>query len=122
MPAVWPLWLTPVLIFGGALVSIAWAPDAVEDFYLGALLPYLITFWIGQGFSFAWDVARASVAGVPAPVAAATGLLASFVIMGMLGGVRIILEDPWIFGVAVVPGLRLASAAVARTRVRRHRL
>lgn len=122
MPAAWPLWVTPALILGGALVSIAWAPDGVEDFYLGALMPYLITCWIGLGFSFAWDVTRASAAGVPAPVVAATGLLASFVILGMLGGVRIILEDPWIFGVAVVPGLRLASAAVARARVRRHRL
>ena len=86
---------------GGAL------EDAWEDF----AAPFLIMYWLGLGFTIAWDYVReaASAPGVSPTVVAITGVLGALVILGMLGGPQALIDDPWLFGVAIAPGLQLAG-------------
>ena len=93
---------------GGAL------EDAWEDF----AAPFLITYCIGLGFTIAWDVVResASLGGASATVVALTGVLSALVIFGMLGGPQALIDDPWLFGVAIAPGLQLAGPLLRKRR------
>ena len=69
-----------------------------------------------MGFTYAWDtVAHPLRSGAASPlVVAAVGVLGALVILSMLGGIRVLWEDPWIFGVAVAPGLRLGAPLLSR--------
>jgi hypothetical protein len=75
---------------------------------LGGFPGFLITYWIGLGFTNAWDLLKDSVHGASPTVIAITGALSALIILGMLGGPAVVVEDPWLFGVAVAPGLQLA--------------
>jgi len=111
----WPLWAMPVVVLGG-LVLATYAPDPIESFYIDAGLPFLITFWIGLGFSYTWRYIRLSMpreSFTPAMIAA-VGILSALVILSMLGGISVLWEDPWLFGVAVAPGFSLARPLVRR--------
>jgi hypothetical protein len=97
----------PVIVIGGFVLaggSNGFFSDAWEEF----LGPFLITYWIGLGFTNAWDLLKDSMHGVSPTVIAVTGALSALLILGMLGGPAILIEDPWLFGVAVAPGLQLA--------------
>lgn len=111
----WPLWVMPVVVLGG-LVLATHAPEGVESFYVDAGLPFLITFWIGLGFSLTWRYIRLSMpSGSFTPgMVAVVGVLSALVILSMLGGISVLWEDPWIFGVAVAPGFSLARPLVRR--------
>ena len=108
MPSPLPLIVIPAAIFGGVFLSVAVLPGAIGDFYVDHALPFLVLLWIGQGFSYAWDVARVSTFGAPPVVVAGVGVLSAFIILSMLGGVSTRWEAPEIVGVAVFPGLRMA--------------
>ncbi len=108
MPSRLPLVVIPALIFAGVFLSVSVFPGEVGDFFVDIALPFLVVLWIGQGFNYAWDVARVSTFGAPPLVVAATGVLSALAILSMLGGIDTLWEDPEIFGVAVFPGLRMA--------------
>jgi hypothetical protein len=99
---------TPAVVIGGYILfssSSGFLSDAWDDF----VGPFLITYWIGLGFTMTWDVVKESLHGAPPPVVAATGALGALVTLGMLGGPRALIDDPWLFGVAIAPGLQLAG-------------
>jgi hypothetical protein len=112
---VYPLWLFPIVVIGG-LIAVQYAPDSIESFYADDALPWLVTYWIGMGFTTTWrlmgESARAQ--GTPAGIVAAVGVLSALVLLSMLGGIRVLWEEPWIFGVAVAPGFALARPLVGR--------
>ncbi len=110
-----PLWVFPIVIFGGIILSER-APASLRDFYIETALPFLITVWIGAGFTFAWGVVRESMLREKAPrgMMAAVGILSALTLLSMLGGVSLMWEDPWLFGVAVWPGLNMARGLIER--------
>jgi hypothetical protein len=112
-----PLLIAPALIFLGIIGSVYVFPDWLDDLFTGFGLEFLITFWIGAGFTFAWDKTRHSLnlEGVSPAAIAAIGILSAIVILSMLGGISILWEDPWIFGVAVWPGFALARPWLNRS-------
>jgi len=64
----------PVLVIGGYVVSGGFGgffDDAWEDF----VGPFLITYWIGLGFTNAWGVVKESLHGAPPLVLAITGVV-----------------------------------------------
>jgi hypothetical protein len=107
-PSVLPLWAMPIIVFGGLVLAVSYAPDSIEDLYVGRLLPFLISTWVGLGFSFTWDMLSASMSGAPKSLALATTLLSILVLLHLAGGIQVIWEEPWFLGVAIVPGARLA--------------
>jgi len=106
---VWPLWVLPAVVIGG-LVAAQYAPDSVESFYTDKALPFLIAYWIGLGFTTTWRLVGESMAADNASpgIVAAVGILSALVLLSMLGGVKLLWEDPWLFGVAVAPGFAMA--------------
>jgi hypothetical protein len=106
----------PVVVIGSLVLAVGFAPDGVEDFYTDYAFPFLVSVWIGMGFIFAWDAVAHPLHADDAPplLVGAVGVLGALVILSMLGGIRVLWEDPWIFGVAVAPGLRLALPLLSR--------
>jgi len=100
----------PLVVFGGYLF-LGSAGGIVEDAWDSVIGPFLITYWIGLGFTIAWDVLTQSmhVEGASPTVVAVTGVLSAIVIFMMLGGIGALIDDPWLFGVAIAPGMRLAG-------------
>jgi hypothetical protein len=111
----WPLWVMPVLVLGG-LVAATKAPGPIESFYIDMALPFLITFWIGLGFTLTWRYISEPMRqqNVPPGIVAAVGVLSALILLSMLGGIRLFWEDPWLFGVAVAPGFAMARPLVER--------
>lgn len=110
-----PLWVLPVVIFAGLFLANS-AGGGIESFYADTALPFLIACWIGFGFTEAWRHVRESMhlEGAPAGLVAATGVLSALVLLSMLGGVSLLWEDPWLFGVAVAPGFAMARPLLER--------
>jgi hypothetical protein len=107
--------LLPVIVLGGYVLAGGvggFLEDAWEDF----LGPFLITYWIGFGFTMAWDLATESMHAerLPPLSMAITGVLGALILLSMLGGVDALIDDPWLFGVAIAPGLRLAGPWVEK--------
>lgn len=103
-----PAIAVPLLVIGGYLV----APSAggfLGDFWDDFLGPFLITYWVGLGFANAWFVLRRDMhAGRLSPgIQAATAAAVIVVFLIMLGGPQALLDDPWLFGVVVAPGMEL---------------
>ena len=109
-----PVWVMPPLV-GGTLVLAVEAGGTFESVYVDHMLPWLLTAWIGAGFTAAWEMLRESarLQRTPPLVVAATAVLGALFILSQLGGVAVLWEDPWIFGVAVWPGIRLAGPLVS---------
>ncbi|HXG37054.1 MAG TPA: hypothetical protein VNL15_08805 [Dehalococcoidia bacterium] len=113
--SVYILWIMPVVIIGGIFLSV-YGPHWLESFYLDTAMPFLITFWIGAGFAFTWRIVRQSMhqSNAPLGLVAAVGVLSALVLLSMLGGISILWEDPWLFGIAVVPGFEMALPLLQR--------
>jgi hypothetical protein len=97
--------LVPVVVFGGYFLA-AEAGGSISDFWDDFLGPFLITYWVGLGFTNMWDVVRDSVKGAsPGAVAATTGavLLVLFVMIGPAD----LLDDLWLFGIVIMPAFDL---------------
>lgn len=106
----------PAAVIGGYIVTGSiggLVNDAWEDF----LGPFLITYWIGFGFTLTWDYIREAmhVDGASPTLVAITGVFCALVILAMIG-FDTLLSDPWLFGVAVAPGFRLAGPWLQKQR------
>jgi hypothetical protein len=99
-----PLVLMPIVFVGSILL-----PGRLQDLVLDTGLPFVFTVWIGMGFSFAWDSLRYSMhtEKFSPGMMAATGLLCAFIFLLMIG-LESLWHDPWLFGVAIVPGFTFA--------------
>jgi hypothetical protein len=53
---VW-LWIMPAAVVGVLALAVSSLLDGLEPLLLW-LLPFLITLWVGAGFTFAWDMLR----------------------------------------------------------------
>lgn len=115
-PSAVPLWIAPVVVIGGSILVVALASGDIQSFYFSNVLPFLVATWIGLGFNFAWDTLRYSMKGEHRVALAAAAVLSALVLLSMLGGVSTAWEDPWLFGVAVAPGFRIALAALRAKR------
>ena len=71
---------------------------------------FLFTYWIGLGFVITWEVVRHSLHSEKASprTVALTGLAVVVFMLMMLGGPAVLFDDPWLFGVAIAPGIELA--------------
>lgn len=100
---------TPVVVIGGYVLfstSTGFLSDAWDNF----VGPFLITYWIGLGFILTWDIVKESMHGAPPGVAAFVGIVGGLILLGMLGGPQALIDDPWLFGAAIAPGLQLAGS------------
>lgn len=101
--------LIPAALIGGYVFFSSregFFADAWEDF----VGPFLVTYWIGLGFVVTWEVLRQSLhkdKASPRAIALWGIGLGLFMLM-MLGGPAVLIRDPWLFGVAVAPGIELA--------------
>ena len=98
--------LVPVAVFGGYFLT-SEAGGVLADAWDDFLGPFLITYWIGLGFTNMWYVVRESVKDATPGVVAGTTAAVLFVLLFPLGGITTLWEDPWLFGVLVAPGLEL---------------
>lgn len=107
-PSRWPLVILPAVVVGSIFVM-PYFPDFVSDLYDDFGFEFLLSVWLGQGFAFTWSYLRASMHAekFPPAMVAATGVLSGLVLLSMVG-FETLWEDPWLFGVAVVPGFQLA--------------
>ena len=101
--------LVPAILIGGYVFFSSrdgFLADAWEDF----AGPFLLTYWIGLGFVITWEVLRRSLHQDKAsPRAMALwGIGLGLFMLMMLGGPAVLIEDPWLFGVAIAPGIELA--------------
>ncbi|HXH22762.1 MAG TPA: hypothetical protein VNN10_12100 [Dehalococcoidia bacterium] len=112
-PAVWPLCVLPAAIIGGLFGALS-IGGKVEDIY-GDLLPFLVTTWIGMGFTYAWDMLRYTmhIEKASPVVVAATGVLTAVFMLSALGW-QTLWQDPWVFGAVVWPGIQMARPVVER--------
>jgi hypothetical protein len=97
---------TPAVIIGGYILfssGTGFFSDAWDDF----IGPFLITYWIGLGFTNTWDIVKQSLHGAPPLMLALVGVAGSLILLGMLGGPEVLVTDPWLFGVVIAPGLQL---------------
>ena len=106
---------TPVVLAAGFYFA-ATGPEWWSDFFLGPGLGLLISFWIGSGFAFMWWMLSREAGTLPGgePAAGIIGIAALF----LVGGVSLFAE-PWLFGVAIWPGVTLMLPAVERWLARR---
>ena len=98
--------LLPVAVIGGYVLT-AEAGGFVEDAWEDYGGPFLITYWIGLGFTNMWYVVRESVKDARPGVVAGTVAAVLFVLLVPLGGIAALWEDPWLFGVLIAPGFDL---------------
>jgi len=112
----WPLWLLPAVVIGGLVLAVPYAPGPLESFYPDQALPFLIAYWIGLGFTTTWWLISDSLRRdkVSPGIVAAVGILSALLLLSMLGGIELLWEDPWLFGVAIAPGFALARPRLGR--------
>jgi hypothetical protein len=99
----------PVIVIGGWFLA-AYIGGFIEDAWDGFVGPFLFTVWVGMGFTFTWDMVKEQmhVQAMPPFAVALTGFIVAFVFFSMLGGFGALINDPWLFGVAVWPGIHMA--------------
>jgi hypothetical protein len=97
-------------VFVGGFFLFDYAPSFIEDFYDDFVGQFLLTYWFGLLFSNMYlalvDDMKDEGAGPGTLAAVAGGLALLFFVAG--GGPALIWRDPWMFGVAVMPGLDIA--------------
>jgi hypothetical protein len=117
--AFWPLWVLPFAGVGLAFLFAAYFPDDVNSFYMDTVFPFGITFSLGTFFSYGWEVQRLWIQELPrrwAPWVIGGALV--FVLF-VLGGPSTIIDDPWLAGMVVFPGIRMLAAYQKRRPTRR---
>ena len=98
--------LLPPAVIGGFFAAEE-IGGVVQDIWDDFLAGFLITYWIGLGFLYAWDQVREAVKGARPGIVAATVGAVLLVLVIMVGPVSL-LDDPWLFGVVFAPGIELA--------------
>jgi hypothetical protein len=103
----------PAIVIGGYALTIG-AGGVIEDAWDNFVGPFLITYWIGLGFTNTWDMIKDSLHGARPLTLAVVGIGGSLFLLGMLGGPGVLLEEPWLFGAVVAPGLELLRPVLSR--------
>lgn len=101
----------PLVIGGGVYLAIE-GPGWWEEFFLDRALGWLIAFWTGSGFAFAWWVMRkqGDDPGAGGTMTAAIGgLLGMFLLLGVSA-----FTDPRLFAVSIWPGLAMLAPEAKR--------
>jgi len=100
--------LVPAVLIGGYILFSS-RGGFFADAWDGFVGPFLFTYWIGLGFVITWEVVRYSLhTDMASPrTVALTGLVVAVFMLMMLGGPAVLFEDPWLFGVAIAPGIEL---------------
>jgi hypothetical protein len=98
--------LVPVAVFGGYFLTPT-AGGVMADAWDGFVGPFLITYWIGLGFTNMWEIAKAELKDFSPRMAIVTVVLVIFILLSTLGGPAALLDDPWLFGVVIAPGIDL---------------
>ena len=107
--AFWPLWVLPFAGVGLAFLFAAYFPQRVTDFYIGTVLPFGVTFWMGTFFTCGWEVQRLWIQELPrkwAPWVIGAALL---FVLYVMGGPAALIDDPWLAGMLVFPGVRMLT-------------
>jgi hypothetical protein len=101
--------LVPAVLIGG-YIFFSSRDGILADVWDDFVGPFLFTYWVGLGFVITWDVVRHSLnADRASPrTVALTGIAVAVFMLMMLGGPSGLFEDPWLFGVAIAPGIELA--------------
>jgi hypothetical protein len=102
-----PLWVLPFVGVGLALLFGFYFPDAISDFYMNTVFPFGVTFWLGTFFSYGWDLQRLWIQELPRKWAPWVVGAAVVLVVLMLGGPQAIIDDPWLVGMVVFPGVRM---------------
>ena len=98
----------PFVVIGGYIAA-DYAGGILSDVYEDFGGPFLITYWIGLGFTNMWDIVKQSLHGASPLILAVVGVGGSLFMLGMLGGPEVIVDEPWLFGAAIAPGLELTA-------------
>jgi len=101
--------LVPAVLIGG-YIFFSSREGVIADAWDGFVGPFLFTYWVGLGFVITWEVVRQSLhADKASPkTIALTGFAVAVFMLMMLGGPAVLFDDPWLFGVAIAPGIELA--------------
>jgi hypothetical protein len=104
------VYATPVLIAAGVYFAVV-GPGWWEDFFLSHGLGFLISFWIGSGFAFAWWQLQKQAKDLPGgeTMAGIAGIAGIVLVAGLS-----VFTEPWLFGVAIWPGLTMVTPAARR--------
>ena len=109
--------LLPPIVIGGFFVA-SEAGGVIQDAWDGFLGPFLFTYWVGLGFTNAWFIMKeqlhVSQAG-PTTVLIAV-VVVILALLSMLGGPGALMDDPWLFGVVIWPGIEIALPYVREHR------
>ena len=100
--------LVPAAVISGYVLT-SMAGGFISDVWDGFLGPFLITYWAGLGFTNAWYFTRQSMRehGFTPGMQAGTALLNIVVFLFMFDGPAAFIDDPWLIGVVIAPGLEL---------------
>lgn len=100
--------LLPVVLVGGYILtpSIGGLVEETWDDFGG---PFVFTYWVGLGFTNAWYMVRESMQaqGFGPGMQAATAAIVIFVFVFGFDGPSAFLEDPWLIGVVIAPGIEM---------------
>jgi hypothetical protein len=105
--AFWPLWVLPFAGVGIALLLELCFPRSINNFYMRTVVPFGATFWLGTFFAMGWEAQRYWIQDLPrkwAPWVIGAALLAVLIVMG---GPPAIIDDPWLAGIVLFPGVRM---------------
>ena len=100
--------VVPIAVIGGYVLA-SRLGGFVQSAWDGFLGPFLITYWAGLGFTNAWYFTRQSMRehGFTPGMQAGTALLIIVVFLFMFDGPAAFIDDPWLIGVVIAPGLEL---------------
>jgi hypothetical protein len=93
----------------GGYILLSSSSGFIADLWDDFVGPFLIMYWIGLGFTTAWDVIKQETRGSHPLMLAAIGVVGGLVVLGTFGGPKALLEDPWLFGAAIAPAMELLS-------------
>lgn len=104
------IYACPVALAAGLYFAVT-GPEWWEDFFNGHALGWLFSFWIGSGFAYMWWTLRRGAVELPGGDAGAAAI--GIVALVLIGGVGMF-TDPYLFGVAIWPGIAMLTPAIWR--------
>ena len=117
--AFWPLWVLPFAGVGLAFLFAAYFPYDVTGFYMNTVFPFGITFWMGTFFSYGWEVQSLWIQELPRKWAPWMIGGALVFVLFVMGGPATLIDDPWLVGMVVFPGVRMLMAYQKRHLARK---
>jgi hypothetical protein len=106
----WPIWVLPFACVGVGFLLWEFFPEDLQDFYVDKVIPFGVTFWLGMFITYGWELQRLWIQDLPRKWAPwVVGGAIVFVLFAM-GGPQMLLDDPWLVGMVVFPGLRIGMS------------